>query len=50
MLWRKREKGKEPLATEILYDLSRKISMYRLALGISLIANAILAAVLILRQ
>lgn len=49
MLWQKREKGKEPLATEILYDLLQKITMYRIALLISLAANAILAAVLIFR-
>lgn len=46
MLWRKREKGRENLATEIINDLMEKLAIYRVALIVSLIGNIIMAAVL----
>ena len=49
MFKRKREKGREPFATEIISDLVEKLTRYRIALIVSLIGNVIMAAALILR-
>ena len=49
MFKRKREKGRENLATEIISDLMEKLAIYRVALIVSLIGNIVLAAALILR-